>query len=157
VRVRRRRSWKNISHDHAVLVRRQVLRVHLRLDSEVTADNTPLLEQAFERDSHRICWNGEPDPLRPAGARNDRSINSDHFTTKVNQRSAAVSRIDSGVGLQKITEAIHPIRTSLRADDSLCHRFLEAKGIADGQHHVPGLYRVGIAQLQWFYPRLINF
>src|SRR5438105_10954835 len=156
MRVRRGLSWKNISHNHPVLVR-QVLRAHLCLDSEVTPDNTPLLEQAFERDFHRVRWNSEADPLRTAGARNDRSINSDHFTIEVNQRSAAVSRIDSGVGLQKITEAIHPIRTSLRADDSLCHGLLEAEGIAYGQHHVPGLYRVGIAQLQWFYPRLIDF
>src|SRR4030095_10562716 len=74
------------------------------LDTKVTANDPALLQQAFQRSADSIRWNREPDSLRAASGRGDRCVDPDHFATQVDQRSATVSRIDRGIGLNQITK-----------------------------------------------------
>ena len=80
----------------------------------------------------------KPIPCEPPCRRGDRRVDPNHFAAEVDQRPATVSRIDRSIGLNQISKEIGPVRSSLRADDSVCHRFFESKWVADGQNKVPG-------------------
>src|ERR1043166_4278933 len=104
--IGRGRTWNNFSDHHALPISGRVLRIYLSLDSKIAANNSSLLQQALQRDPHRVRWNGKPDSLVAPCPRNDGGIDSDDFPAEVDQWPAAVSRINRGVGLQIVAEAI---------------------------------------------------
>ena len=95
-------------------------------------------------------------PVNPA-ARNDRGINTDDFAAQIDQRTAAVPGIDRRICLQKVAEPIDPIGPSLRADNAIGHRLVEAERIADREDKIARLHRVGVAELERFHTGLIDF
>ena len=75
-------------------------------DPEIAANDPALFEQTLERHLHGVRRNREPDPLRAAAARDDRGVYPDHFAAKIDQRTAAVPRVDRGIRLQVIAETV---------------------------------------------------
>ena len=65
----------------------------------------------------------------------------------VNQRAARIAGVDGGVGLDEILEGIDAELVAPEcADNAARHRLPDTKGVADGQHLVTHLQRVGVAQ-----------
>src|ERR1700680_5122019 len=89
----------------------------------------------------------EADPLRAARAREDGGIDADQPARKVDQRPAGIAGIDGGIGLdEELIVADADLRARDRRHDAVGHRLPDRERIADGQHHVADLERVGIAE-----------
>ena len=124
----------------------------VKLGSSVTPKNArttgPMLDQ-LPGDAHRhVDWNRETDAFAAAGAGGDGGVHADHFAVQVQQRSAAVARIDGGIGLQKVLKlnlfvAELEIAAAFGADDAERDRVAQSKRAADGQHEIADidLYR----------------
>ncbi len=68
---------------------------------------------------------------------------------QIDERSAAVARIDGGVGLQEILVHVHvQPGAPLGADDAVRDRTGQSEGRADRQHAIADLHRVGVAEFQ---------
>ena len=94
------------------------------------------------RDRHRKA---DPDiALRPV----NRRVDADHVAVRIEQRTAAIARIDRRIGLN------HAFQLALlgldgaveRTDNPGGQRAFELEGIADRQHLLPHHQVVGIAQ-----------
>src|ERR1700694_5130980 len=81
-----------------------------RENAEISANDSALLQQTFERSANSVRWNGKANPLRTAAARNDRGVNANDFAAEVDQRAAAISGINGRIGLQQIAENVRAIR-----------------------------------------------
>ena len=115
-------------------------------DAEVAALGNAGLD---ERDRHRarqVDRNRKAD----AGARfraADGGVDTDHLPVEVDQRTAAVARIDGGIGLDEILVIGQSHLGALfRADNALGHGLFQSTGISDGDHGFPHFDRVRIAQ-----------
>ena len=146
-------------HHHA----RIVVRIDLpglqcgRLDAEITANDTPLFEQALQRHPHSVRRDGKTDALGAPAARNNCGVNADDFAAQIDEWPAAIPGIDRGICLQQITEAVDAIGPSLRADNTVRHGFFEAEWIAHREHEIACLHRVGIAELERLRSGLVHF
>src|ERR1035441_10845489 len=90
-------------------------------------------------DALPICIHGqrEADALVSAVARGDRRIDADHFAADVQQRSAAIARVDGRVGLQEMLVLHGGVHiTLLGADDARRHGRLEAERRTDGHRPI---------------------
>ncbi len=58
---------------------------------------------------------------------------------------------------RKSPKAVDPVRSPLRADNSVRYRLLESKRITDSEHEIARLHRIGIAQLERFDTGLVHF
>ena len=98
-----------------------------------------------------LIGNGKADALvRSAGA-GDRRVQADHFAAQVEQRPAAVARIDRRVGLQEVlilhaVVAQPQIAAAFGADDAVGDGVAQAEGTAHGQHEIADLQLAGIAE-----------
>src|SRR5262249_25304229 len=122
----------------------------------VTANNSSVLEQAFERGPNRVGRNCKTNSLRATGGGGDCGVDTDHFAAKVDQRSTAVPRINRCIGLNETAKEICPVRSPFRADDSVCHGFLKSKWIADCQNKISGLDHIGIGKFERLDARIVN-
>src|SRR6476620_1183344 len=104
-----------------------------------------------------IRGNGEPEPLRSAGSRRDRSVNPDHLTPNIDQRTSTVARINCRIGLQQTSESVAAIGPPFGTDDPVGYGFLESKRITDRQNKISGLHHVRISKLERFDTWLIDF
>ena len=59
--------------------------------------------------------------------------------------------------MEQITAKIRAIRSSLPADNPICHRLLETKRIADSQNKISWLHRVGVSEFQRLNAGIIDF
>ena len=67
---------------------------------------------------------------------------------RFDERAAGVSRIDRGVGLDEVLEAFHrQAAPAQRRDDARGGGLAQAERVADRDHEVADLERVGIAEL----------
>ena len=74
------RSWYNVVYDYALLGSWRLSRLACtRLNSQVTANDAPVLQQTLERNAHSVGRDGKADSLRSTASRNNRSVNADHF------------------------------------------------------------------------------
>ena len=103
------------------------------------------LEYQVNRDS-------EADTQVAAGLAVDGGVNADDFTTGVNQRATGVSRIDRGIGLNKVLIGIEPHPVSAGgADNALGDGLADAEGIADGQRNITHAYLFTVGNGHWRY------
>ena len=108
----------------------------------------------FEIAQHRfgaVDGHGETDADAPAVGAVDGGVESDHVALRIEQRTAAVARIDRRVGLDHIVQiaAVLPLDFAMqRAHDAGGQGSRQAEWIADRQHLLPDLKAVGIAQLE---------
>ena len=91
---------------------------------------------------------GEADPDVAVRARQDLRVDADQLALGVHERAAGVAVIDRRVGLQEVLVAAvaDGRRPPLRADDPHRHRLADAERIADREHDVADLHRVGVAE-----------
>ena len=98
---------------------------------------------------HHVDGQRKPDALVAAALRRDHGVDPDHFAADVEQRTAAVARIDGGVGLQEILVHVHvQAGASLGADDAMRDGAGQPERGADRQHAIADLHRVGVAEFQ---------
>src|SRR5580704_15723243 len=91
-------------------------------------------------DSHRhVHRKRESNALGSAVLRSDHGVDADHFSANVQQRSAAVARIDRRVSLNKALKLGADRTASGGADDARRYRFLESEGRTDGHRPIPDL------------------
>ncbi len=67
-----------------------------------------------------IRWNGKADADVAAAAGEDRGVEPDQFTLKIDQSAARVAGVDRGIGLNVVLEAVRiaDARTAGGADDA---------------------------------------
>ena len=101
----------------------------------------PFLFQLSHQVLGRIDRDGETDTL--AAGKNGR-VDPHHFPFQVDQRPAAVSRVDGGIGLNEIIIGARADHPALGADDPGGNRALQAEGIADGHYPIadPEFFRI---------------
>ena len=91
----------------------------------------------------------KPMPMEPPRAREDGRVDADQLALHVDERAAGVAGVDGRIGLDEelVVADAHPGAGECR-DDAAGHRLAHAEGIADGEHEVTHLERIGIAQRQ---------
>ena len=83
----------------------------------------------------------KPMPSEPPGLREDRAVDADQVAGGVDERAAGVARVDRGVGLDEVLEAVDAEMVAAeRRHDAHRHRVAEAEGVADRQHDVADLH-----------------
>src|SRR5439155_8649799 len=90
-------------------------------------------------DAGRAHGNRETDSLR---ARDDRRVDADHFTARIDERLAGVSGLERGVGLNDGVDqppGLRPHRAAERADDAGSDRRLEAERVSTVDDELAGL------------------
>jgi hypothetical protein len=120
----------------------------LDLDPQVAAANGAVLQQLGHDIAGQVAGDGQPNPLEPAGLGLDDRADTDHLAFEVDQRAAAVARIDGRVGLQEIFVHVEVQIAALGADNAGRYRAAQAKGRPRGQHPVADLHGVAVAQLK---------
>src|SRR2546426_247947 len=86
----------------------------------------------------------EADAPRPAALADDRGVDTDNLTPGVDQRTAAISRVDGGVGLDEVVVRPTADHSTGRADDPGGNRLLQAERVADSHHRLADLERIRI-------------
>ena len=88
-------------------------------------------------------------PLLACVTRVDLGVHPDHLAVQVEQRAPRVAVVDGGVGLDDVVDGVLVGRDDLpleRADDARRRRAHQPEGVADGDHLVADLHRVGVAE-----------
>lgn len=92
------------------------------------------IDQAGDDLTGIIDRNCESDLL---GTGPDRHVDADHLTHAVQQRAAAVPRVDRGIDLDQVLVRLFLVDFDIpreSADDPTGHRVLVSEGVADRQH-----------------------
>ena len=98
---------------------------------------------------HHVGGDGEADALRAAGARKDRGVDADELAAMIDQRAAGIAGIDGGVGLdEELVVGDADLGARQRRDDAVGHGLADAERIADREHDVADLQRVGIGEFE---------
>ena len=98
---------------------------------------------------HHVGGNGEADALRAARAREDRGVDADQPAGHIDQRAARITRVDRSIGLdEELIVGDADLRARQSRDDAVRHGLTDAERIADGEHDVAHLERVGIGEIQ---------
>src|SRR4029077_9545922 len=113
-----------------------------RRDSEVTANDSPLLQQALQGCTNRVRRNSKANARGSLARRNDGRIDPNDFAAKINQWASAVAGIDCCICLQEISESVGAVWPHFRTDNAVRYRLVESERIADGQNKVSGLHRI---------------
>ena len=103
----------------------------LRAHAEPAAHNAAVLAQLFNDFFREIDRNGKAYADIAAGLTEDRAIDAHNFPGGIDQRSAAVPRIDRSIGLNKVVIGTGSDHTPLGADDPRRHRMFQTERIAD--------------------------
>ena len=101
---------------------------------------------------HQIDRNRETDAFVAARIAGDRGVDANHLTSQIQQRTAAVARVDGGVGLQEILQtdlfgAQFQITPTFGADDAVADGVAQPEGTADRQHEVANFHSVAVADV----------
>ena len=99
--------------------------------TEMAAPHATVLQKLWNHPFGDVDRHREADRLRAA---DDRGVDANHFTARVQQRSARVAWVQCGVGLNHIRDQASRAGTHAaaeRADDPCRHRVFEAERIAD--------------------------
>ena len=109
----------------------------LRRDSNVTAPDAPIAQQAAGHEFCGIDSDRETDSLR---RQNRRRVDADHLASRIDERAAGISRVQGGVGLNHILDQaprVRAQRSPQRADHARRHGGLKPVRIADRNRHLP--------------------
>ena len=93
---------------------------------------------------------GMAKPIRASPpTREDRRVDADHSAGHVDERTARVAGVDGGVRLDEhLRGGPGDLGAGQRRDDAAGHGLPDAERIADGEHHVAHLERVGVLELE---------
>src|SRR5207302_5981035 len=115
--------------------------------AELAALDRAELDQLLHDAASHVHRDREADADVAAGAREYRGVDPDQLAAQVHQRAAGVARIDRGVGLNEVLEAVGvDPRARQAADDPRGHGVLQTEGIADRHHEVADLGLGGVAE-----------
>ena len=140
----RRCPGRNLPHEHRACHGAVSGRRFVRAEPQVAAVNESVGEDLVADPPGGVARNRESDPL---GVRaGDRRRDPHDAAMDVNERPAGIARIDRGIGLEKVAEAVpHHPAPAQGADDAVGQRPVEAVGVADRPHHLPHLEAVAVA------------
>src|SRR4051812_3004888 len=88
---------------------------------------------------------GKADSVVPTAAGRDGRVDSDDFAVEVDQRSAAVTRVDGRIGLDVVLAFALADAPSLGADDAGRDRHVESEWTADCEHPVTDLHLIAVS------------
>src|SRR5438067_7457016 len=139
---------RKIPNEHTANVldagNRSILRADIvNADAERGNPNAAVGNELIHHSLGESDWNREAVTRIVAGRAGDRAVDTDHFTLRVDQRSARVARVDRRIGLNHVADRvlvrsvrIHQLGETpyFGADDSSSHSVLEAERISDRQH-----------------------
>ncbi len=125
---------------------RQVLRHRLHRDAQPCVLHLAMLDDLLGHALGHIDRDGERQPFKRAGLREDLRVDADHFTLGVEQRPARVAGVHRHVGLNEGHHAVVGQRAALGTHNARGHRVVEAVGRTDGQHPVTRLQIGRVAQ-----------
>src|SRR5689334_4704154 len=97
---------------------------------------------------HEIAGDRESEAFAATGLGQDKSIDADHASVRVNQRSAAVTGIDGRVGLNISHEVVGMELACCGADNSHTDRALQAQRVSESHHQLALAEPLGVAQRQ---------
>ena len=115
-------------------------------DADVCAADTAMAHQFAQHEACCVGGNGKADAL---GADNDGGVDADHLAARRHQRAAGIAGIERRVGLDDVVDqpaAARTQRAAERGDHAGGYGRFEAEWIADGDHQLPALERLGIAE-----------
>lgn len=120
----------------------------LRHDAQVPASHAPVLQELQRDPLHRVDCGCKADAL---GGGDDGRIHADDSTGAVAERTAGITGIQRGIGLDDIVD--HPPGAAAQTSPQRAHnasgdRALEAEGIADGNCKLPDAQGFRAAQRQ---------
>ena len=108
----------------------------------------PLLAEATTTRT-MLAGMAKPMPCEPPEREKIAVLMPTSLPVEIDQRAAGIARIDGGVGLdEELVVADADLRARQRRDDAVRHRLPDAERIADGEHHVAHLQRVGIGEFE---------
>ena len=144
----RRVAGDHVGHQHAFGLLRSVILSQIALEvldvhpQPAAGDFAVFLELGDDLGGH-VDRDGKPDALAVG---DDGRVDAHHLAVQVQQRSAAVARVDGGVGLDEIVIGTGADDAALGADDAGRNGLLQAEGTADGHHPFADLQVRGAAQ-----------
>ena len=103
-----------------------------------------------QRLHQQVAGHGEAEAGEGAALRVDEGgVDADELSVDIQERAAAVARVDRRVGLDEILVSFGvDARPAQRADDPGRDRLPDPKGIADCDHEITDLHLIGIPQRQ---------
>ena len=126
------------------------------LGTDVTARDMSVGDQFLADPASDMCGNCKTNSVVASALSGDCRIDADHFASQIQQRPAAVARIDGGIRLQEIGALSNPAAAALCTDDAGCDRRLQPERAPDGQHPVAHLNRLTVAHAKRRQIRGIN-
>src|SRR5206468_8110618 len=106
-----------------------------------------ILDDLFEHRSRERDGDRESDAERAARLRNDDAVDPDEVAGRIHERASGAARVDRGVGLDEILEAVDAEMVATeRADDAERYGVAEVEGVADREHEVPHLHALERAE-----------
>ncbi len=125
----------------------EVARQRLQRDAQPAALDAAAGLQAAQHRLHRRAGDREADAVGTARAGVDRGVDADHAALQVDQRSAAVARVDRRVGLDEVlVGGDADLAAALGADDAGGDGVVQAEGVAHGDDPVARLELVAVAE-----------
>src|SRR5262249_7379139 len=126
-------SFFNIADQRAVRAAKVELLRELRRDildddSEVASDHFPRFRNLLHDESGHVGGNGKADAEISSSRTEDRGVDSNQFTARVNQRAPGISGIDGRIGLNEVLFVFNSeTAAACGADDSHRHRAADAE------------------------------
>ena len=91
----------------------------------------------------------KPMPCEPPEREKIAVLMPTELAAKIDQRAARIARIDGGVGLdEELIVGDADLGARHRRDDAVGHGLADGERIADGEHEVADLQRVGIGEFE---------
>src|SRR5690606_15359233 len=110
-----------------------------RIDAKPAASHASVLQNLIHDAAHHVDWDREADAVGPERLRKNRRVDPDELAFRIDERSARISEVDGGIGLDEILEIRDAESPSTgRAHDSLRHGLTQSERIADGEHDISG-------------------
>ncbi len=120
----------------------------LRPHADLSTPHAPELPDLLEHAPHDVARRGKPQPLVAARLRQDQRVDADNLSLQIDQRPAAVARIDRRIGLQ-VDHRIFALELPRDgADHAERDRAGETQRAAKRHDDLPGLHRVGVRKGQ---------
>jgi hypothetical protein len=104
----------------------------LALNADGGAPDAAMLKNLGQNKQRRVGSDREADAL---GAHDDGGVDADDASARIDQRTAGIAGVESGVGLDHVIDQAAGAGAqgaSNGADHARGHRLLEAEGVADG-------------------------
>jgi hypothetical protein len=112
------------------------------------AAHAAALAQLLVDRAHDVARRREADALVAARLRQDHRVEPHHASLRVDQRAAAVARVDRGVGLHVDHRVVGLELARHRAHDAEARRVLEPERAAEGHHQLALVQQLRVAELE---------